>query len=152
MDNGSTANRRPTTAPPSERFTRRHGAKALVTSGRRVLLVRERHADGSPFWTLPGGGVETHETPREGLGRELFEELRCGAHVGKPVTAFWYAHRSLGERVTRYTVFECSLRSAPTPNHAEGVFESRWVTSDTLPPGTLPQVCYICQSAAPAED
>jgi len=54
---GTTANQRPTGTPLGRRFRRRRGAKALVATDRRVLLIRERHADGTAFWTLPGGGL-----------------------------------------------------------------------------------------------
>lgn len=142
--------------PLPGRFTRRTGAKALLTSDRRVLLVRERHDDGTSFWTLPGGGIDTDETPREGLRRELVEELRCRSRIGAPVSTFWYAHESLPETVSRYMVFECSLLSAPEPNSSEGVVESRWVDPRTPPTGTLPQVRHICRHAVtkpvPASD
>lgn len=134
-------------------FEPRSGAKALVTSGRSVLVVQERHADGSPFWTLPGGGVRDHECPAEGLRRELAEELDCRARVDDPVSAFWYAHDSLAATVSVYTVFDCSLLTGPAPNHDEGVFDARWVEPDDLPPATLPQVRYLCQDVVgPAGD
>lgn len=133
--------------PLPGRFSRRTGAKALLTSDRRVLLVRERHDDGTPFWTLPGGGVDAGETPREGLRRELHEELCCRSRIGPPVSAFWYAHESLAGTVSRYTVFECSLLTAPEPNRSEGVYETRWVDPQAPPTGTLPQVRLVCRAA-----
>lgn len=143
---GSTANQRSTPAPLPGRFRRRRGAKALVTSGRRVLLVKERHADGTPFWTLPGGGVERHECPREGLRRELVEELHCRSRVSDAHTTFWYAHRSCDSTVTRYTVYDCSLLETPTPNGAEGIEAARWVDPTDPPTRTLPQVRVLCHS------
>jgi len=148
MVNGSASRQESTGETLTGRYAPRTGAKALVTSGRSVLLVRERHSDGTPFWTLPGGGVCTHETLREGLHRELLEELRCQANIADPVSTFWYAHDSLGEALSAYTVFDCALLSEPEPNHDEGVFESRWVEPDDLPPATLPQVRYLCDRAA----
>ncbi len=64
MTNPSTTLRDGETARESGQYRYRTGAKALVTSAAKVLLVRERHADGQPFWTLPGGGVHSHEAPR----------------------------------------------------------------------------------------
>jgi len=146
-------------SPPQQtgrQFSRRTGAKALVTSGGRVLLVRERHADGTPFWTLPGGGVAPSESAPEGLCRELIEELDCRARVAEPVSEFWYVHHSCEETVSMYTVYACSLLSEPAPNAAEGIFESRWVDPDAVPTGTLPQVEYVCKTAVgrsvPASD
>lgn len=58
--------------PP--RWTR-VAAYALALDGERVLLVRV--APGYPAsgkWTLPGGGLEFGEEPRDGALRELAEE------------------------------------------------------------------------------
>lgn len=135
----------PKQIPNSERFTLRQGAKALVTSASKILLVREHHADGSPFWTLPGGGVHVHEDPVEALQRELDEELNCRASITDPVTRFWYAHESLTNTVSMYIVYECSLLSDPDPNPDEGVYDCRWVSPGALPSSTLPQVRQVCQ-------
>lgn len=145
MVNGSAS--RQTAETVAGRFRPRSGAKALATSDCAVLLVRERHSDGTPFWTLPGGGVCAHETPTEGLRRELAEELDCRARIDDPVSTFWYAHDSLDASVSVYTVFDCSLLTEPEPDPAEGIFEARWAEPDALPPATLPQVRYLCANA-----
>ena len=56
----------------------RRGSKALITAGDRLLLVKERHADGTSFWTLPGGGVEPAESMEAALRRELAEDYVRG--------------------------------------------------------------------------
>jgi len=148
MANRSSPRQESSPAPVAGRFRRRTGAKALVTNAGAVLLVRERHADGTPFWTLPGGGVDAHESAAAGLRRELVEELRCRVRVSEPVTRFWYVHHSCEETVSVYTVFDCDLLSTPTPNPGEGVFEHRWVDPTDPPTGTLPQVQYVCENFA----
>ena len=126
----------------------RHSAKALMTSGDAVLLVKEYHSDGTPFWTLPGGGVRPDESLAEGLHRELQEELDChDVVIGEQAGHVWYAHRSRAGTISLYTVFECQALSEPTPNETEGVTEIRWVRPETLPPETLPQVRSVCRSA-----
>ncbi len=149
MVNGSAS--RQMGEPLAGRFEPRTGAKALVTAEDAVLLVQERHADGSPFWTLPGGGVCDHECPAEGLERELVEELDCRARIDDPVSTFWYAHDSLAAPLSVYTVFDCSLLSEPAPNPDEGVFEAQWVEPEALPPATLPQVRYLCSDAVASD-
>ena len=50
----------------------RVSAKALVMDGqKRVLVIKENQET----WSLPGGGLEHGEDPREGVSRELKEEL-----------------------------------------------------------------------------
>lgn len=123
----------------------RRGAKALVTASGSALLVRERHADGSPFWTLPGGGVHTGESTVSAVERELAEELCCRAVVADPVVAFPYAHTSSPGRISVYTVHQCHLLSEPTPVATEGVYDLRWASRDSLPTRTLPQVRTVVE-------
>ena len=127
----------------------RHSAKALLTSGDAVLLVKEYHTDGTPFWTLPGGGVRPDESLTEGLRRELREELDChNVVIGEQTSRVWYAHRSRVGAVSLYTVFECQALSEPTPKKLEGVTAVRWVRPTTFPPETLPQGRAVCRAAS----
>ena len=128
----------------------RYGAKALVSTTDRVLIVKERHTNGDQFWTLPGGGRDPGESLTETVHRELNEELRCRATVREPVGSFWYAHSQSNQQFSRYTVFDCRLRSSVLPNVVEGVYESRWVRPDQVPVPTLPQVRQLIQSSRQA--
>lgn len=136
-------------AEPRSAPALRRGAKALVSSASRVLLVRERHADGRSFWTLPGGGARPREPLVDALRRELDEELDCEAVVEAPVARFWYAHLSKPATVSVYTVFACAVASAVQPVRHEGVLESRWVDPDQLPASTLPQVRHLLRDHEP---
>ena len=146
MVGSTTGGGRQGTEPTTAQY--RRGVKALVTGDDAVLLVKEHHAEGTPFWTLPGGGVRPDESLTDGLHRELREELDChDVVVGDRTTRVWYAHRSRSGVASLYTVFECYTLSEPTPNGTEGIAASRWVRPDTLPPRTLPQVKSICRVA-----
>lgn len=115
----------------------REGVKVLCRREGRVLLVEEAHADGTPFWTLPGGGVEPGESPWEALHREVREELRCVVTGVEHVGAMWYRHTSRPGVVTRYAVYAGELVSSPEPNPDEGVRSYRWVADGSVPPQTL---------------
>lgn len=129
--------------------THRESAKALLTAGERVLLVEERHSDGTPFWTLPGGGVEPDETPADGLSRELQEELGCSVSVHSELASLWYAHTGPEHVVSKWRVYRCQQGSTVTPNLRAGIVDAQWVSPDSLPPETLLHVRYLLRSVDP---
>ena len=54
----------------------------------RVVLVKRRHEPLAGQWSLPGGAIELGETLREGLRRELREEIGIETRVGPLVELF----------------------------------------------------------------
>lgn len=132
VDGGKVSDPPPDSGDPAHRA----GAKAVVTAGETVLLVRERHSDGSVFWTLPGGGVETDETVREALRREIREELRCDCALGRQLAACVYDHRHLPVK-TVYAILSAELEAVPRPNPSEGIVDHEWKHPANLPPATL---------------
>jgi mutator protein MutT len=70
-----------------------HVAAAVLIDARRRVLIAQRpagkHLAGA--WEFPGGKLETDETPRAGLARELREEL--GIEIGPPRPLMRLKHR-----------------------------------------------------------
>lgn len=122
-----------------ERRELRVGAKALITDRDRVLLIKERRGDGSTFWTLPGGGVESGESLSGCLNREIQEEIRCRATVGERVGRCVYHHTSR-PTTTVYAIFDATLESEPDPNRTERVFDYAWLEPTELLTATLDPV------------
>jgi 8-oxo-dGTP diphosphatase len=62
--------------PPAKRQVTRVSGYALCLDGNRILLCRIAPGPWSAVgsWTLPGGGLEFGESPRDGTLRELAEE------------------------------------------------------------------------------
>lgn len=52
---------------------------ALIETSDGILLVKPSYKKG---WDLPGGIVESDESPVEGLRREIVEELGTSAEIG----------------------------------------------------------------------
>ncbi|WP_440992020.1 NUDIX hydrolase [Haloarchaeobius baliensis] len=128
--------------------TLRFGAKALVRSRGRVLLVRERRPDGSSFWTLPGGGIEPGETIRASLEREVWEEICCRCSLGAIVGRCRYDHTTRPDTTTVYSVFEATLDGDPVPDPKEGVVEYDWFEMTDVPDGTLDPIESVLSRTA----
>jgi ADP-ribose pyrophosphatase YjhB (NUDIX family) len=57
------------------------GVAGIVLDGDRVLLVKRGREPLKGIWSLPGGGLELGETLREGVQRELREEVGLNVRV-----------------------------------------------------------------------
>jgi 8-oxo-dGTP pyrophosphatase MutT (NUDIX family) len=109
------------------------GVRAVVLDpDNRVFLVKHSYVAG---WHLPGGGVETGETFREALRRELMEEGRI-ALSGEPALhgLFFNSHVSRRDHVAVYVVMDFSQDRLPEANReiiACGFFEATALPADT---------------------
>ena len=63
---------------------RRINVRAIVWRDGKLLGVRHKDDDGTPneYWAVPGGGLDPLESLRDGVKREVFEELGVRAEVG----------------------------------------------------------------------
>jgi 8-oxo-dGTP diphosphatase len=98
------------------------GAVLALRHGDDVLMVRSRHLREA--MTLPGGLLERGETPREGLVRELREELRLDVELGEDATVV------LVYPEPRRVDFVYEVRVSERPElHVDGieVLEAQWV-------------------------
>jgi ADP-ribose pyrophosphatase YjhB (NUDIX family) len=58
-------------------------AYGVIIREESILLTRLAPHVAFQGWTLPGGGVDHGEDPREALRREIFEEAGLRAEVGR---------------------------------------------------------------------
>ena len=112
----------------------RVAAYAVVERRGRILLThwRRGHLHG---WTLPGGGIEHGEDPRDAVVREVFEETGLEARVGKllGVDSRVMIREEVPEGLapelhTIRIVYRASVKDGPLQHEIDGSSdEARWV-------------------------
>jgi 8-oxo-dGTP diphosphatase len=130
-------------------YDTRLAAYALVVDDRdRILLALWNEGD-EPRWTLPGGGVELHESVEEAVVRELREETGYDVRVGALRTVDTYvipAGRRLNGsprpmKAVR-VLFDATIEGGELTHEVEGsTDEARWVPLDEA--AGLPHVSLV---------
>ena len=128
------------------------GVRAVVLDGEnRVFLVKHSYVSG---WHLPGGGVETGETFREALTRELVEEGQIEL-VGEPMLFGVYlnSHVSRRDHVAVYLVRQFRQERLPEPNREIvdcGFFETQALPAETTK-GTRLRISEVIENRPPSQ-
>ncbi|WP_306359498.1 NUDIX domain-containing protein [Nocardia sp. CC227C] len=82
------------TDPGAPTATPRVAAGVVVVNGTAVLLVRPTYKD---HWDIPGGYVESGESPRDACRREVAEELGLAIREFRFASVDW---APLGAEIT----------------------------------------------------
>jgi 8-oxo-dGTP diphosphatase len=112
-------------------------AGVLIEEGRVLLSQRKSgtHLEGA--WEFPGGKVEPGEDPREGLRRELAEELGLDVEVGEILDVTFHRYDDVGKAILLLFFEVTRLPGSPEPR-ALDVADWTWAGPSTLDPKRFP--------------
>ncbi|MGO4130904.1 (deoxy)nucleoside triphosphate pyrophosphohydrolase [Janibacter sp. RAF20_2_2] len=78
----------------------------IVDDGKILCAQRGPQGQLGGLWEFPGGKIESGETPRAALEREIVEELQCDVKVGDHITT---TRHSYDFAVINLSTFWCDL-------------------------------------------
>lgn len=138
------------------RFPRRQrvAAYGVVLRGGRVLLSRiSPNISADELWTLPGGGVEHGEDPRDALVREIYEETGLKATVGETarvhsahMPGVWRGGRRVDAHAVRIVYDAWVAVDAPEPRVVEvdgSTVDARWQSVEAVLSGQVPTTAMV---------
>jgi len=110
-------------------FVGKVAQKALIIKGRAVLITRDSNDE---VWELPGGRLDSVEDPREGILREIREELGVEGKVDEiyDVRTMFHTRDSTDMLVVYYLVSLVD-ESVPFVVDKEEVAEMAWVDRES---------------------
>ena len=92
----------------------------------KILLIRRR--DIPNIWTLPGGGVDSGETPEQAVIREVEEETHLTVEIVRKTGLYTPVNRLTNET----HVYACTFRQGK-PCTSDETLECAFYNLDTLP-------------------
>jgi 8-oxo-dGTP diphosphatase len=96
-------------------------AAVIEIDGRFLVTRRHKGAHLEGYWEFPGGKCDANETLKDGLARELHEELDVLARIGNEMLTTTHAYP---DRLIELHFFRCELLGEPRPVLGQ---EMQWV-------------------------
>lgn len=140
-------------------IVQRVAAYAVILRDERILLSRlsARLTDGE-LWTLPGGGLDHGEDPRDAVVREVLEETGLEVQIGETARVFsmhapnaWRGGRRVDVHALRIVYDGWVPVDAPEPRVVEvdgSTAEAAWLPVADVLGGTVPVVSLVREALA----
>lgn len=126
------------------------GVGAVIIRDHRVLLVRRAKPPLQGEWSIPGGLVETGETTRDAIVREVLEETGLHVEVAELVEVFERVVRDHQSRVQYHYVlldYRCRVFRGEAQAGSDAS-EVRWSKTDDLESlSVAPETCAVIRKA-----
>jgi 8-oxo-dGTP diphosphatase len=135
----------------------RVAAYAVILRGDRILLSRlAPSVTDTELWTLPGGGLDHGEDPRDAVVREVHEETGLDAEVGQTARVYsahlprvWRQGRRVDAHALRIVYDGWVPLDAPEPRVVEvdgSTADAAWVPVRDALDGTVPVVPLVVEA------
>lgn len=99
---------------------------AIVRRGEEILIMKRAMGALTGAWYVPGGSLEEHETPEEGVRREIREETELEV-ANVSLFRVWEYRQDAGTPAVGIT-FVCDAAPDAEPRVNEEHSAARWVT------------------------
>ena len=119
---------------------------AIIIKDGKVFATQRGYGDWKGWWEFPGGKMESGETPKEALIREIHEELDAEIEIGKLLDTVEWDYPAF--HLTMHC-FLCTLisESMHLNEHedaawlsAETLYSVKWLPADE---GLIPQIASV---------
>jgi 8-oxo-dGTP diphosphatase len=137
----------------------RVAAYAVILRDDQILLSRlAPHISREGLWTLPGGGLDHGEDPRDAVVREVYEETGLPLRIGDTAHTFslhlpdtWRKGRRVDAHSLRIVYQGWVPADAPPPRVLEvdgSTMEAAWQPVADVLDGTVPTVALVKEALA----
>jgi 8-oxo-dGTP diphosphatase len=141
------------------RKVQRVAAYAVIIRDDRILLSRlAKRLTSKELWTLPGGGLEHGEDPRDAVVREVHEETGLDVHIGETARVYsshqrntWRQGRRADAHALRIVYDGWVPLDSPEPRVVEvngSTMDAAWLPVAGVLDGTVPVVSLVTEVLA----